>query len=517
MGSVGNTVRFVGLSLCLGFLGAAEAQFPLDNAASYKDAAVRDARAFTHNSLEVHSIDAGGTAVGTKKKLYLLTSGGAGPGGLGDVMNAVIPSFQLALDDINNNTAVLPNVQLALMTAGDSRCCQSCTTRNVLEALHDRTPTDGWLIGFLGDFCSGGGCLQVNDFAKALRMPVFSPYCQSGLLSDTGNYPAFTRYAVHSVIQGRSVGDFIADVVMPAATNIHGANPEIAGKVRYGSVYWYKSINSGAVKATAQRLTERLGASKIITDTSASGVSEQHIQLNGGEPSNFEDASGKRTPEWQQLTDAIANMKKHDYRMVVISFYQTMGTAFFCEVYRQKWYGYHTFIWVAMWLDFNWIEQGYASKSAMLTAAGCTKENLYEAAQGMIGVGTSFWNPDPTGNHELSGRNLQNVRNTYREYCRIDANGNSFASSKNGAAVGGLYPTGTSTTNLADYTDSSKCNNNFGPYGYDALWSVANTLDQFLKNGGDINRLESKPQGGLNDTTVAAELHEIAASESWYC
>ena len=49
---------------------------------------------------------------------------GAGPGGLGPVMNYVYPAFQLAMDEINANPNFLPGISLGLITAGDSRCCQ---------------------------------------------------------------------------------------------------------------------------------------------------------------------------------------------------------------------------------------------------------------------------------------------------------------------------------------------------------------------------------------------------------
>ena len=112
---------------------------------------------------------------------------------------SVAPAVEMALQDVNSDTGVLPHTRLE-MVALDSACdVQTATTAffDAHMAHTDLVPnsTDPPLVGLLGAGCSGV-CEALSLLSKTWHYPMLSYACTSATLSDATVYPNFLRTTV---------------------------------------------------------------------------------------------------------------------------------------------------------------------------------------------------------------------------------------------------------------------------------------------------------------------------------
>lgn len=108
---------------------------------------------------------------------------------------SVWPSVQLALEDVNNATDLLPNTKIEVIFH-DSQCNGQVGLDRLIDAHNAHrekvNSTDPPLVGIIGAGCSGV-CKNQQLLANVWKYPTVSFACTSGALTDKVAYPFFMR------------------------------------------------------------------------------------------------------------------------------------------------------------------------------------------------------------------------------------------------------------------------------------------------------------------------------------
>ncbi|XP_074654114.1 gamma-aminobutyric acid type B receptor subunit 1-like [Tubulanus polymorphus] len=263
-----------------------------------------------------------GLNVGYKEKtLYvggIFPMTGSWAGGQG-----CLPSALLALDDINNQTDILPEYRLE-MVYNDSQCSAGLGTKVMYELVYKKPSK----IMFLGP-----GCSLVSTFvaqaAKMWNLIVLSYGSSSPALSDRFRFPTFFRTHPSATLQ----------------------NP------------------------TRLKLIQRWGWTRIATIQQIEEVFISTVQdlEDRVKKANIEIAV--RTSFLTDPSNAVTSLKKQDARIIIGLFYEDKARKVFCEAYKQGLYG-KKYVWFIIgWFKDDWYRQ-------KLDQVNCTADEMKIALEG---------------------------------------------------------------------------------------------------------------------------------------
>ncbi|XP_055682900.1 gamma-aminobutyric acid type B receptor subunit 1 [Lutzomyia longipalpis] len=268
---------------------------------------------------------------------------------------ACMPAAKLALDDVNNQTDLLPGFKLTLHS-NDSECEPGLGASVMYNLLYNKPQKLMLLAG-----CSTV-CTTVAEAAKMWNLIVLCYGASSPALSDRSRFP--TLFRTH-----------------PSAT-VH--NP------------------------TRIKLMEKFGWSKIAILQQAEEVFISTVEdlENRCKEAGIEIVT--RQSFLSDPTDAVRNLRRQDARIIVGLFYVVAARRVLCEMYKQQLYG-RAYVWFFIgWYEDNWYEGNLENENI-----SCTKEQMKLAAEGHLTTEALMWNQN--NRKTISGMTSEDFRKRLNE------------------------------------------------------------------------------------------------------
>mmetsp|Transcript_2855 Transcript_2855/g.6241 ORF Transcript_2855/g.6241 Transcript_2855/m.6241 type:complete len:1509 (+) Transcript_2855:1-4527(+) len=322
-----------------------------------------------------------------------------GVGAIGDILTQSEPYIAMALQDVENS-ALLPGFRLNAYVA-ESRCSAPDATANTIRSMSTGPPKHG----ILGDGCSGA-CVAVNDAIQYFNVLQVSHTCASVSLSNLNRHPFFTRMAPNfknSVVT-------IRQVIMQF------------GWERIGLIIGWRGINT-------------LGRDIFLE------LAEQDVAAGRY---NWKILMVASAADKQLATQAIAEAKVRDARIVCNGLYEDMGAFLMCEAFKQ---GMFSPRWMQLSIS-GWWASGFLS--VLQTETDCTMDQLYMAGFGWLMANPHGGYVASEELHGLSHRRVSDIYAQYRSEC-------------------GLF-----------FGSDLGCNDGHPPYMYDGIWHFALLLHKYL-------------------------------------
>ncbi|XP_055294979.1 gamma-aminobutyric acid type B receptor subunit 1 isoform X2 [Sitodiplosis mosellana] len=248
------------------------------------------------------------------------------------------PAAELALEDVNSKSDLLPGFKLTLYS-NDSECEPGLGASVMYNLLYNKPQKLMLLAG-----CSTV-CTTVAEAAKMWNLIVLCYGASSPALSDRSRFP--TLFRTH-----------------PSAT-VH--NP------------------------TRIKLMEKFGWSRVAILQQAEEVFISTVEdlENRCKDAGIEIVT--RQSFLSDPTDAVRNLHRQDARIIVGLFYVVAARRVLCEIYNLKLYsrpGERTYVWFFIgWYEDNWYEVNLEAENIT-----CTREQMKMAAEGHLTTEAIMWN-----------------------------------------------------------------------------------------------------------------------------
>ncbi|KAF6204850.1 hypothetical protein GE061_019013 [Apolygus lucorum] len=261
------------------------------------------------------------------------------------------PAANLALEDVNNKTNLLPGFILKLHW-NDSECEPGLGASVMYNLLYNKPQKLMLLAG-----CSTV-CTTVAEAAKMWNLVVLCYGASSPALSDRNRFP--TLFRTH-----------------PSATVHNPTRIKLMEKFGWSRVAILQQAEEVFI-STVEDLEARCKESGIEIVTRQSFLSDP--------------------------SDAVRNLRRQDARIIVGLFYVVAARRVLCEVYLQGLYG-KSYVWFFIgWYEDNWFEVNLEKEGIM-----CTKEQMREAAEGHITTEALMWNQNQN-EKTISGMTSEDFR-----------------------------------------------------------------------------------------------------------
>ncbi|XP_077998729.1 gamma-aminobutyric acid type B receptor subunit 1-like [Glandiceps talaboti] len=258
-----------------------------------------------------------------------------------------------AIEDINNNTDVLPDYELHLV-CNDSQGDIAITLEAAVYQVFD--PPQPKVMVF-------GGIMSTVTIPMARvlglwHLPLISPLATAPTLSDRENFPYF--YRTH-----------------PSQYVYNYARLAICRDLGWTKV------------ATLYQNHEKFS---VAMDKFHDELVKLNMTLLTSESFDLEP------------TDQITRIKRLDVRIIAGAFYQDRALKVFCEAYKLGMYG-PKYVWM---IPSRWLKQGWWLANESVS---CTLDELVLAIDGMIGMDVNTW--DTSGQATVSGKTSTEIKLEY--------------------------------------------------------------------------------------------------------
>ncbi|XP_055710587.1 gamma-aminobutyric acid type B receptor subunit 1 isoform X2 [Phlebotomus papatasi] len=268
---------------------------------------------------------------------------------------ACMPAAKLALDDVNNQTDLLPGFKLTLHS-NDSECEPGLGASVMYNLLYNKPQKLMLLAG-----CSTV-CTTVAEAAKMWNLIVLCYGASSPALSDRSRFP--TLFRTH-----------------PSATVHNPTRIKLMEKFGWSRVAILQQAEEVFI-STVEDLENRCKEAGIEIVTRQSFLSDP--------------------------TDAVRNLRRQDARIIVGLFYVVAARRVLCEMYKQNLYG-RAYVWFFIgWYEDNWYEVNLENENI-----SCTKEQMKVAAEGHLTTEALMWNQN--NRKTISGMTSEDFRKRLNE------------------------------------------------------------------------------------------------------
>ncbi|GAB0089072.1 gamma-aminobutyric acid type B receptor subunit 1 [Sergentomyia squamirostris] len=268
---------------------------------------------------------------------------------------ACMPAAKLALDDVNNQTNLLPGFKL-ILHSNDSECEPGLGASVMYNLLYNKPQKLMLLAG-----CSTV-CTTVAEAAKMWNLIVLCYGASSPALSDRSRFP--TLFRTH-----------------PSATVHNPTRIKLMEKFGWSRVAILQQAEEVFI-STVEDLENRCKEAGIEIVTRQSFLSDP--------------------------TDAVRNLRRQDARIIVGLFYVVAARRVLCEMYKQQLYG-RAYVWFFIgWYEDNWYEVNLENENI-----SCTKEQMKLAAEGHLTTEALMWNQN--NRKTISGMTSEDFRKRLNE------------------------------------------------------------------------------------------------------
>ncbi|XP_031622925.1 gamma-aminobutyric acid type B receptor subunit 1 isoform X2 [Contarinia nasturtii] len=248
------------------------------------------------------------------------------------------PAAELALEDVNSKSDLLPGFKLTLYS-NDSECEPGLGASVMYNLLYNKPQKLMLLAG-----CSTV-CTTVAEAAKMWNLIVLCYGASSPALSDRSRFP--TLFRTH-----------------PSATVHNPTRIKIMKKFGWSRVAILQQAEEVFI-STVEDLENRCKDAGIEIVTRQSFLSDP--------------------------TDAVRNLHRQDARIIVGLFYVVAARRVLCEIYNLKLFsrpGERSYVWFFIgWYEDNWYEVNLDAENIT-----CTREQMKMAAEGHLTTEALMWN-----------------------------------------------------------------------------------------------------------------------------
>ncbi|KAL5289009.1 GABBR1 family protein [Megaselia abdita] len=247
---------------------------------------------------------------------------------------ACMPAANLALEDVNKETNLLPGFKL-ILHSNDSECEPGLGASVMYNLLYNKPQKLMLLAG-----CSTV-CTTVAEAAKMWNLIVLCYGASSPALSDRSRFP--TLFRTH-----------------PSATVHNPTRIKLMKKFGWSKVAILQQAEEVFI-STVEDLENRCSEEGIEIVTRQSFLSDP--------------------------SDAVRNLRRQDARIIVGLFYVVAARRVLCEMFKQQLYG-RAHVWFFIgWYEDNWYEANLENENI-----SCTKEEMRIAAEGHLTTEAVMWN-----------------------------------------------------------------------------------------------------------------------------
>ncbi|XP_037902536.1 atrial natriuretic peptide receptor 2-like isoform X2 [Hermetia illucens] len=284
-----------------------------------------------------------------KDKMELLIGGIFPFTGTGDAYKNLEPAAQKAVEAVNANSTILPNVKLRIRIS-DGQCRSDIVMKYFIHYFN--LLTENPFLGVLGPACSET-VEPIAGISKHVRMPVVSYSAEGATFTDRANYPYFFR--------------------------------TIGSNRQYEAVY---------VKLMQHLKWKRVAALTEDGQKYTDYIPHLETQLK---QFNMELILNKKFPKdisTAEMRRHLLDMKRKNAKIIIGDIYNDIAQVVMCEAYHLKMTSKDGYVWfLPVWLSKIWIVN---NELKLMQNVSCTAEQLYTAINGHFSLAHSAFASNDT-------------------------------------------------------------------------------------------------------------------------